>query len=157
MKLLNCLNCHEIFTIYGGDFQYCKCKKSAGRYLKDGNTCEILGPSRVIVILGPEYHTSISDKMAMAGTCFNWFGIIDHDPAVKRVDDRQIIPLNKRYTQASSVHAVQVSSPLHPLINNDRFWEEAQPISLERLAKETKVSEKKISRIRNATIIKGKE
>jgi len=157
MKLLNCLNCHEIFSIYDGEFQYCKCKKSAGRYLDDGNTCEILGPSRVIVILGPEYHASISDKLAMAGTCFHWFAIIDHDPAVKRVDDRQIIHLDSKYTQVSAVHAVQVRSPLHPTINNKRFWEEATPISLEKLSKETKVDEETISRIRNAIITKGKD
>ena len=153
MKLLNCLNCHDIFAIYQGEFQYCKCKKSAGRYLEDGNTCEILGLSRIIVILGPEYHTSISEKMAMAGTCFHWFGIIDHDPAVKRVDGRQIIPLCKKHTPASAVHAVQVSSPLHPPINNDRFWAEANPITLENLAEETGVDEEVISRIRNAIIV----
>ena len=155
MKLLNCLNCHDIFSIWQDEkLQYCKCGKSGGRYLEDGNTCEIVGPSRIIVILGPEYHSSISEKMNMAGMCYHWFGIIDHDPAVKRIDDTQVFTCSSRHNPAAAVHAIQVSNHVVPLVGNKRFREDTEWTTLHRLSKDTGVDEDTIQTIRRARIMK---
>ena len=58
MKLLNCLDCNDIFAL-NQKKRYCACRNSFGYYLDDRKTINISGNARVLGILNAEYVKSI--------------------------------------------------------------------------------------------------
>lgn len=73
MKLLNCLECHDIRKIHP-QVKTCDCGKSKARYLADGNTVVYNGPARIIGIGNSEYQRSLEQwRFPLPKTNFKWY------------------------------------------------------------------------------------
>jgi hypothetical protein len=73
MKLLNCLECHDIRKIHT-QVKYCDCGKSSAQYLADGNTVVYKGNARILGIGNPEYALSLEQwRFPHPKTNFRWY------------------------------------------------------------------------------------
>lgn len=93
MKLLNCLDCHDIVLLRGGSCRACVCGKSSGRYLEDGRKVEVSGPCRVLGIDNREYTLSLSATLRVARNGRevpnHWFVIPADSPYVTNIGSRK--------------------------------------------------------------------
>lgn len=78
MKLLNCLECHDIQSLRVGEPVTCECGQSTGHYLEDGRTATYGGPGRLLGILNHEY------LRAQTHRDYKWFVIPEASEWVRK-------------------------------------------------------------------------
>lgn len=81
MKLLNCLQCHDIFQLSERK-KHCRCKRSWGKYLKNDLVVEYSGEARVLGIDWRDYQKSIFtetklDEEGKSTPKHPWFVIVE--------------------------------------------------------------------------------
>jgi len=76
MKLLNCTKCHDVVA-FAKQTRTCACGETRGRYLSNGLTVLVVGPSaRVLGMINDEYRASIVQPIVPFQTYFRWFPIL---------------------------------------------------------------------------------
>jgi len=85
VKFVNCIKCHDILKLQD-DWRFCKCRKAAGRYLKDGKSAEVYGAGRIIGIDNKDYAKSLKDHEFRG----EWFMIWDSNPKIFRRKEKPI-------------------------------------------------------------------
>lgn len=81
MKFLNCIECHDIQKLLVEEWRFCKCKKTAGRYLKDGKAAQIWGAGRILGVDNKDYAKSLKN-IKFRG---EWFMIFETNSRIHRV------------------------------------------------------------------------
>ena len=71
MKLLNCLECHDIVAMQLSE-RHCFCEKSSGQYDDEGHRVTVSGPARILGIRNDVYENSMSGPLTQN---FYWFVI----------------------------------------------------------------------------------
>jgi len=61
MKILNCLDCHDLILIMR-QWRSCGCLKSRAKYLENDICVEYVGNARILGLLNSEYEHSLSEK-----------------------------------------------------------------------------------------------
>lgn len=75
MKLLNCMECHDVQAMTFTE-RTCFCGKSKGKYVNEVKV-EVSGPSRVIGMRNDDYFASMRTRDPRRN--YNWFEIIEKD------------------------------------------------------------------------------
>lgn len=89
MKLLNCLECHDIVSLVpnyhtNGGKRHCWCEQSQAGYV-DELWVEYSGPCRILGMINSEYSLSIKAKVIPYLTRYDWFPIPEGNN-IKRID-----------------------------------------------------------------------
>lgn len=88
MKLLNCLECHDIVSLVPSfkdrGSRFCWCGSSYAQYI-DEILVEYGGPCRILGMSNSEYRESIKAKVIPYITRYDWFPIPEGNN-IKRID-----------------------------------------------------------------------
>lgn len=83
MMLFFCKECYNIVKMYY-DLGYCKCRKTACRYLKGGDNVEISGDASCLGILNSKFLLALANEKTVAEEDRNFVSFVFH-PEYKKI------------------------------------------------------------------------